>query len=260
MKEEAFILMRLKKWSWYGLYVVLTAIGISVFSMSSGQASGVVNSGHGMEPDAQLQGQNAYAFVGDIPAGQSVTIIYDARVATNLSDDVSQLSTQGTVSGSNFTAILTDDPSTSTQNDPTLTLLGDLNQPGLSKIGLLSDGALGLEGESITWQVTASNFSEAPFTNVVITDTVDAAMQVIDVTSNTGNVTVNGQVVEVTIPAFNPGETVQISIQATVVETPASGLLVNEVTLTADDGFLRRARATINAVTGLPDTGYPPQD
>jgi peptidase C25-like protein/Big-like domain-containing protein len=57
--------------------------------------------------------------IGDIPQNKTVTITYDVVI-----DDpagVTQISTQGTVSGSNFSNKLTDDPDTGTANDPTIT-------------------------------------------------------------------------------------------------------------------------------------------
>ena len=57
--------------------------------------------------------------IGDIPQNKTVTITYDVVI-----DDpagVTSISTQGTVSGTNFANKVTDDPDSGTANDPTVT-------------------------------------------------------------------------------------------------------------------------------------------
>ena len=72
-----------------------------------------------VDVDVHMQGQNVYAFVGDIPAGQTVTIIYDVIVANGANANANQVVSQGTVSGSNFVPLITDDPDTSEEDDET---------------------------------------------------------------------------------------------------------------------------------------------
>lgn len=61
--------------------------------------------------------------IGTIPQGQQVTISYDATVG-NLPAGTVVISNQGTVSGSNFDPILSNDPQTSANGDSTLTQVG----------------------------------------------------------------------------------------------------------------------------------------
>ena len=56
--------------------------------------------------------------IGDLPAGKAVRIFFDATVNAGVT---SNLSNQGTVSGTNFTAVLTDDPEVGGTADPTVT-------------------------------------------------------------------------------------------------------------------------------------------
>src|SRR4051794_35972404 len=63
--------------------------------------------------------------IGTLAPGESVTITYDVTIDNPLSPSVTQISSQGTVSGSNFTSVNTDDPETTSANDATVTTLQD---------------------------------------------------------------------------------------------------------------------------------------
>ena len=65
-------------------------------------------------------GETISTNIGAIPAGESVTITYQVTV-NNPYLGGSNVSNQGTVSGSNFSNVLTDDPAVGGANDPTLT-------------------------------------------------------------------------------------------------------------------------------------------
>ncbi|PSL23134.1 Ig-like domain-containing protein [Dyadobacter jiangsuensis] len=56
-----------------------------------------------------------------IPSGKSTTIKFRVTINNNIPASVCLLSTQGTVSGSNFANVLTDDPATGGSNEPTTT-------------------------------------------------------------------------------------------------------------------------------------------
>jgi uncharacterized repeat protein (TIGR01451 family) len=59
--------------------------------------------------------------VGDIAAGDSVTIVFEAVIRDPLPEEVIELANQGRVTGSNFAEVVTDDPDTDATNDPTVT-------------------------------------------------------------------------------------------------------------------------------------------
>ncbi|EMR02769.1 HYR domain-containing protein [Cesiribacter andamanensis] len=61
--------------------------------------------------------------IGTIPKGKRLVIQYEVTVNSPLPAGLEQISSQGTVSGANFTSKLTDDPATEIANDPTLTEL-----------------------------------------------------------------------------------------------------------------------------------------
>ena len=59
--------------------------------------------------------------IGTLPAGESVTITFNVTVDDPFSGALPQVSNQGTVSGSNFADVLTDDPTVGGTADPTVT-------------------------------------------------------------------------------------------------------------------------------------------
>ena len=136
----------------------------------------------------------------------------------------------------------------------------DITDPGLSKIGVLQPGQLGLPGEQITWIVTLVNTTGAPLTNVVISDTMQPELQIDSVTTSIGSASFSGQNVTVLIPFLNVGETATINIVTTVLNNPDAPYFENFVTMTADGGRFAEASARVPTVSGLPDTGYPPGD
>lgn len=73
-------------------------------------------------PPAPFSGETVSVNVGTLPAGKSITITFQATI--NNPFNATQASNQGTVSGSNFAPVPTDDPSTGAFGDPTLTQVG----------------------------------------------------------------------------------------------------------------------------------------
>jgi hypothetical protein len=61
--------------------------------------------------------------IGTLPPGKAITLTFDATVAASVPAGVTQDSNQGTVQGINFPGVLTDDPTTATPGDPTVTPL-----------------------------------------------------------------------------------------------------------------------------------------
>jgi hypothetical protein len=88
--------------------------------------------------------------IGDIPQGKTVTITYDVVI-----DDpagVTSISTQGTVSGTNFSPKVTDDPDTGTANDPTVTPI-DLVDTATS---VIADDTSIVAGDLVTFTATVA--------------------------------------------------------------------------------------------------------
>ncbi|MEO7911224.1 MAG: Ig-like domain-containing protein [Roseiflexaceae bacterium] len=62
--------------------------------------------------------------IGALPAGKSVTIIFNALIAAALPIGAKQIANQGAISASGFASVLTDDPDLPGAADPTITPLG----------------------------------------------------------------------------------------------------------------------------------------
>jgi uncharacterized repeat protein (TIGR01451 family) len=127
----------------------------------------------------------------------------------------------------------------------------------LTKAGLLP--GLGAPGEGLIWQITLTNTGDVAATNVVITDTLNSYFTINNAETSKGTASVSGQTVTFTIGTVNPGETVTLRIYVTITGVPPDGILSNTAFLTSDQGS-GAVTATIRAVTGLPNTGYPPGD
>ena len=61
--------------------------------------------------------------IGALPAGKSITLFFDVTVDRNLPLAKTSVQQQGTVSGSNFSNVLTNDPDTVAPDDPTITYI-----------------------------------------------------------------------------------------------------------------------------------------
>jgi hypothetical protein len=74
--------------------------------------------------------------IGTLPAGKSVTITFDVVInPLLLPPNTTQVSNQGTVTGSNISPTVTDDPDTGAANDPTVTPVVIPNQPPTADAG-----------------------------------------------------------------------------------------------------------------------------
>ena len=94
-----------------------------------------------------------------LPVGKSSVIKFRATINNPLSPvNASQLSNQGTVSGSNFTSVLTDDPGLGGAADPTLTLLP---HPDLTVVKSNNVSGTVVLGNNWTWKLHVANRSTA---------------------------------------------------------------------------------------------------
>ncbi|MGQ9851625.1 MAG: hypothetical protein ACUVSU_16410, partial [Aggregatilineaceae bacterium] len=111
--------------------------------------------------------------------------------------------------------------------------------------------------------VTLTNTGSAPGRDLVITVTPHLELRVQDAESPLGTVTVSDRAAVFTLPEVRPGQSVQMLVRTTVVRTPANGMLITQVALagTGPAGtFAQSAVAELFAPTGLPATGYPPDE
>lgn len=153
--------------------------------------------------------------------------------------------------------IIDDDepPVTVAQTAPVDTIEGGVTlfDPAISKIGLLVPGQTGVTGEQLEWVVTVRNIGSTTGTNIIVTDTLNPGLRVDSVDAPGSTVSINGQVVTVTIPSLAPGDGVQFSIFTTVIGGVT--IVENTACVTGSQG---EVCATALPVTRLPQTGEIP--
>ena len=99
---------------------------IGTASRSADPAPTEKPTGAAVQPQAPKAG-TVNLTIGTLPAGKSITVIFDAVIANPVPPDATQVSNQGTVSGSNFANVLTNDPDAAGANNPTVTPLNVLD-------------------------------------------------------------------------------------------------------------------------------------
>ncbi|HMQ30309.1 MAG TPA: DUF11 domain-containing protein, partial [Chloroflexaceae bacterium] len=116
-------------------------------------------------------------------------------------------------------------------------------------------------GDSVEYTITVTNLGGIPATGVEVNDTLPAFVSPTGVTASRGEASLDGQTVRVVIGDMEPGETVTIVVQATVVAPAPEGNNRNlaVVTSTSPDGNPDNNQAsvpldTLGPVT-LPSTG-----
>jgi hypothetical protein len=183
--------------------------------------------------------------IGTLPAGESVTITFKATVDDPFAGALPQVSNQGTVSGSNFANVLTDDPTVGGAADPTVTPI-DLPSVSVavSPSSVAEDGATNLvytftrtgstaNAQTINFNVggTAS-FTEPDYTQTgAATFTASSGTVTLAAGSSTAVVTIDPSA-DTTV---EPDETVSLTVTSGTgytVGSPssASGTITNDDT------------------------------
>lgn len=183
--------------------------------------------------------------IGTLPAGESVTITFNVTVDDPFTGALPQVSNQGTVSGSNFANVLTDDPSVGGTADPTVTPI-DLAQVTLavSPASVLEDGATNLAYTFTRTGSTASamtvNFSVGGTASFTQPDYSQSGAATFTATSGTVVIPAGSSTATVTIDpsadtTVEPDETVNLTVTSGAgytVGSPsaASGTIINDDT------------------------------
>ena len=183
--------------------------------------------------------------IGTLPAGESVTITFNVTVNNPFTGALPQVSNQGTVSGTNFSNVLTDDPTVGGTADPTVTPI-DLPQVSVavSPASVAEDGVTNLvytftRTGSTTSPMTvnfsvggSASFTEPDYTQTgAATFTASSGTVVIPSGSSSATVTVDPSA-DLTV---EPDETVNLTVTSGIgytVGSPssASGTIVNDDT------------------------------
>jgi hypothetical protein len=106
--------------------------------------------------------------IGTIPAGETVTITFNVTINSPLvPTNTTQVANQGTVSGTNFGPVVTDDPDTPAPNDPTITPVVNPNNPP----DAVDDNATVAEDSGANTINVLANDTTAPDTGETLTIT-----------------------------------------------------------------------------------------
>jgi len=200
--------------------------------------------------------------IGAIAAAANATVRFDAMIVTPLATGVTQLSNQGLVRAAGVPEVRTDDPTTATPGDPTVTPLAAA--PDLV-ISINDGGVTATPGATVVYAVNFSNAGTQNATGAELRLTVPANASFNPTDSTAGWVCVpNGQAGSVcTLPigALNVGNSGAAQFAVTVdagLPADATRLVVNG--RIADDGAngadLRPANNQASATTpiaGVPD-------
>jgi hypothetical protein len=183
--------------------------------------------------------------IGTLPAGESVTIIFNATVNNPFTSATPSVSNQGTVSGSNFANVLTDDPTVGGAADPTVTPI-DLPQVSVavSPGAVLEDGATNLVYTFTRTGSTANaqtiNFNVGGSASFTEPDYTQSGAATFTATNGTVTFTAGNATASVTIDpsadtTVEPDETVSLTVTSGIgytVGSPssASGTITNDDT------------------------------
>ncbi len=167
----------------------------------------------------------------NIPPGATVTITFDVNVDSPLGVCASAVSNQGTVTGNNFSNVLTDDPDAAGAANPTVT--------GLDAVDLAitkTDGAASeVPGTGVTYTITVTNAGPSSAVGATVADTFPAALSGVTWTcaasagSSCTSGPVGGNIND--LVTILSGGTLTYTVNATV-SASASGTLVNTATVT----------------------------
>jgi uncharacterized repeat protein (TIGR01451 family) len=180
--------------------------------------------------------------VGDLSPGDEVTIFFDLLIDPLLDPSVSEIAVQGRISGSNFEEIVTDDPSTTEPDDPTIIPI-DHTPIRAAKTAELSadldqDGSVS-RGDRLRYTVIVANHGQRTLTGVTFTDTPDPHTIVVpgSVVTSRGTV-VRGNApgdgfVQVAIGSLAPGQSATIIFEVTIDPATPPGVrsIINQGTV-----------------------------
>lgn len=186
---------------------------------------------------ASPSGETVNKLLGALPPGKIVVVRFKATVNNPFPINTAQVSTQGRITGGNFSTVLTDDPDVAGAADPTVTPIDAAPDLVITK----TDGAsTTAAGQTVVYTLQVTNVGDQGATGVLVSETVPA-----DTTFNAGSSTVgwscaNGSATG-TLCTFTLGAVpvsavpIPLSFAVNVVPSPAGSQIVNTATV-ADDG------------------------
>ncbi|MDX1584537.1 MAG: PA domain-containing protein, partial [Thermoanaerobaculia bacterium] len=182
--------------------------------------------------------------IGTLNVGAEATVIFDLQIDSSLSSSVTTLSLQGAITGSNVDTAVTDDPSTTETDDPTVIEISQTPLRAFKSVLLIDDvdeNAVLSEGDRLRYQVRLENHSVVAVSDVTFEDTLDSSVEIVP-----GSVSVpSGSVVEgndasdrmivVNFDSIPASAEVEFTFDVVVLSGLAEGVkaIVNQGTATA---------------------------
>jgi uncharacterized repeat protein (TIGR01451 family) len=124
-----------------------------------------------LENAAGLAGETISLTLGTLPPNKRIIVVFNAIISNPVAAGANSISNQGTISGSNFSNVLTDDPDIAGTANPTLTPL--VAQPDYS-INKSDAIASVVPGGTITYTLQYTNSGNQGGASVRLTETVPA--------------------------------------------------------------------------------------
>ncbi|HZB47443.1 MAG TPA: lamin tail domain-containing protein, partial [Pyrinomonadaceae bacterium] len=211
---------------------------------------------------AALTGETVSVQIGTLPAGETVTITFQVTINNPLPSGTTQVSNQGTVSGSNFSSVLTDDPDTVALNDPTVT-------PVLAPPDIKVNDAKVVEPTSGTANALFTVTLSHPYSSAVTVDFAtaeDAPPGAGKATAGSDYTTTNGTVTfpagetfrTITVPVLTdgsgePDETFLVNLSSPTNGTITDGQAVGTITETRTPGAVLISELRTSGPGGVGD-------
>lgn len=210
---------------------------------------------------------------GTIPPSASVTITFRVMIQSPLPSGATSVANQGSVSGSNFTTVLTDDPDAPGSSDPTVTPVTITPAIAASKTDALvldADGdGIADPGDRVRYSVVIANNGNGDALATVFNDTPDANTTLVagSVTTSQGTVTTGNtpgdSSVTVNVGTLPAGASVTIAFDVTINSPFPSGVqqVSNSGTVsgsnfgttpTDDPAFPGSSDPTVTPITATP--------
>src|SRR5262249_24364772 len=168
--------------------------------------------------------------IGVLPAGKTITVTFKAQVKDPFPGPGAQVCNQGTVSGSNFASVLTDDPAVGGATDPTCT---DIDLKADLEVTKTDSPDPVIAGTNLTYTINFTNHGPNS-SGATVTDATPAGTTFVSasVTTGTGWGTTNPAVGGTGSVVFSKalvasGETAVFQIVVKVNSSVAGGSTIN---------------------------------
>jgi uncharacterized repeat protein (TIGR01451 family) len=175
-------------------------------------------------------------------AGGTVTVTFQVLIDDPLPSNTTSVSNQGTISGTNFADVPTDDPAGAGSSDPTVTPITLIPIVTASKTAALQGDAdndgLADPGDTLRYTIVITNSGTGDASAVLFSDTPDANTALIN-----GSVTTSAGVVTSGNTAGDSSVSVEIGT------LPAGGTVTIAFDVTIDDPFPAGVHQVVNSGT-----------